>query len=94
MNEPSFSIDSELARDLKIEEICERYEEAWRAGRFPEIAACLGQIDPAGVTTLKSELETREHEWRQRWGQIPPSGSDVDDNSPKPESPAAGSNDP
>lgn len=70
MNEPDLYIDSELARDLEIEEICERYEEAWREGRFPEIAACFGEIDPAGVTTLKSELETREHEWRRRWGQV------------------------
>jgi tetratricopeptide (TPR) repeat protein len=93
MNEPDLCIDSELARDLRIEEICERYEEAWREGRFPEIAACLGEIDPAGVTTLKSELETRERQWRERWEQIPPSGSDVDDQSPKPESPAAGSSD-
>ena len=93
MNEPELYIDSELARDLKIEEICERYEEAWREGRFPEIAACFGEIDPAGVTTLKSELETREHEWRRRWGQVPPSGSDVENDSPKHPSPAGGSND-
>ncbi len=70
MNELTFYIDSELARDLQIEEICERYEEAWREGRFPEIADCLGEIDPAGVTTLKSELETREREWRKRWGRL------------------------
>ena len=93
MNEPNFCIDSELARDLQIEEICERYEEAWRAGRFPEIAACLGEIDPAGVTTLKTELETRERQWRQRLGQIPAADSGVDDNSPKPKSPAVDSND-
>ncbi len=82
MNELNFCIDSELARDLKIEEICERYEEAWRAGQFPEITDCLGEIDPAGVDTLKSELETREREWRKRLGQIPPSDSDVDHKSP------------
>ncbi|MBM4090271.1 MAG: hypothetical protein FJ276_12740 [Planctomycetes bacterium] len=71
MNDAAGEFDSDINRELRIEAICERYEEAWRSGRRPEIAACLEEIEAPGRSELVQELVTCELQWRRQQGEAP-----------------------
>ncbi|MBM4090821.1 MAG: hypothetical protein FJ276_15570 [Planctomycetes bacterium] len=71
MDEGSRYLPSEVDRGLRIEAICERYEEAWRSGQRPPIHAGLEEVEPSDRSELVKELLAREVEWRRRQGEQP-----------------------
>src|SRR5690349_3674388 len=65
----------ELPLDVveRIDEICDRFEAAWRAGERPGIEDYLHQIDEPYRTALAAELLASEVEARRRLGESTPS---------------------
>jgi serine/threonine-protein kinase len=56
---------------LRIDQICDRFEAEWRAGRRPELSTYLGEIAPAQRAALLNELLAVEVEYRLRRGERP-----------------------
>ncbi|MBM4090812.1 MAG: hypothetical protein FJ276_15525, partial [Planctomycetes bacterium] len=71
MNDPGWEYDSDITRELRIEAMCERVEEAWRAGRQLELAACLEEVESGDRAELAQELVTRAVQWRRQRGETP-----------------------
>jgi len=55
----------------RVEEMCDRFEAAWKAGRRPPIEDYLGEVPEAGRTALFHELLVLELTYRRRVGERP-----------------------
>jgi hypothetical protein len=55
----------------RVDELCDRFEAAWRAGPAPRIEDYLGQTDEADGAALLCELVALERELRRRRGERP-----------------------
>ena len=66
-------LDIGLAR--QIDEVCRRFEAAWRARCQPRIDDYLVDVVDEGRPALRAELEALERELRQPEGDPPPSSS-------------------
>src|SRR5207253_1306084 len=65
------SAAARLAR--RIDQLCDRFEAAWQAGRRPRLEHYLGKIQAAEQPELLRELLVLELDYRQRSGEQPQS---------------------
>jgi formylglycine-generating enzyme required for sulfatase activity/tRNA A-37 threonylcarbamoyl transferase component Bud32 len=56
---------------LQVEEVCNRFEVAWRDGAKPRIETYLGETPEPGRSVLLHELLALELEYRRRSGDVP-----------------------
>ncbi len=63
-------LNTDLAR--RIDEVCRRFEAAWREGRLPRIDDYLADVLDVGRPALRAELSALERELRQAEQTMPP----------------------
>jgi serine/threonine protein kinase/formylglycine-generating enzyme required for sulfatase activity/tetratricopeptide (TPR) repeat protein len=68
---PTEEGDSSPSLGGRVEEICDRFEAAWKAGRRPPIEDYLGELPEVGQTALLRELLVLELTYRDRAGDRP-----------------------
>src|SRR5262249_53679988 len=73
VNEPSPPGDKRLPPTLarQVDQVCDRYEAAWKAGRRPRIDDYLGNLPEPGRAGLLRELLGLELVYRHRAGERP-----------------------
>jgi serine/threonine-protein kinase len=55
----------------RVDEVCDRFEAAWKAGERPNIEECLGDVTGPARSILLLELIALEVDYRRRQGEAP-----------------------
>ena len=67
MSEASSTVDEDLSPELirHLERVCDRFEDAWRAGQRPRFEDYLGDMPEPGRSALLRELLLLELAYRR-----------------------------
>src|SRR5690242_14833720 len=87
MSELSMKPADTLARDRRIDCICDEFEAAWLAGQDPQLQDYLGRVAEEDRAALALELTVLNNHYRQRHGK----GVDVTAPNETPKNSAPGS---
>jgi len=60
-----------LARQARIDQVCEAFEEAWLSGAGPELEPYLARLPEADQPALARELVRLDLDYRRKAGQAP-----------------------